>query len=173
MQWKSLWHRIWRSRRGGSTILELLIAFGIITFTIMMPVALFTVNHKANLLEDTLTIGLQAMAVQGGLTDEVADLIYRNMESKGLLPPNSTPEQRAKVKLISNADARGGQIQNLKYREDAAVLELEIRYPASTDVAFINALSRLIGATQAIPGGKNVQWYYVHKGYVLSEKVRW
>lgn len=168
------WHGFVSSRRGGSVILELIISLGLITVTIFLPVALFALNHKANLLLDVLTTGIQMMAVDGGLTDRVEEVIYRNMEAKGLLPPNSTAAERAMVVLVSNADARDGHTERLKYRncESDNLLELEIRYPAKYETGLINALSRMIGAgpTQ-LPFGDSVEWYYVFKGYILSEKI--
>lgn len=172
-----LW-RICKSRRGASTIFEIVIGLGLITFILFYPLGLFTLTHRQNLLEDVLTTGLQMVAVEGGLTDRVADSIYLNMEAKGLLPPNSTQAQRSLVKLVCNADARGGNTAALKYRDDAdPKIMLEIWYPADTEVNFMNGLSRLIGASSSeVPfkaSGSNVKWYYRLRGYIMSEKVNY
>lgn len=168
---------IWKNKRGSSTLFEIVIGLGLITFILFYPIGIFSLTHKQNLLEDVLAMGLQMVAVEGGLTDRVEQTLYLNMEAKGLLPPNSTSEQRSMVKITSNADARGGNTSALKYRDDEdPTIMLEILYPADNEVSFLNGLSRLIGASDAeIPfktaDGTQVRWYYRFKGYIMSEKV--
>lgn len=169
---------ILQNKRGGSTILEILISVGIITFILFFPIATFSTMHKQNLLNDVLTTGLQIIAVEGGLTDRAEDLVYDNLESRGLLPENSTETQRAKIGVSSNADARGMNQNNRIYRYDVnSKLSLTIKYPATEEVKMINALSKLIGVPDNnLPfrvefDETDKTFYYVFKGYVLSEKV--
>lgn len=168
---------ILKSRKGGSTIFEIVICLGVIVFILFYPVGIFSLTHKQNLLEDVLTLGLQMAAVEGGLTDNVEGAIYLNLEAKGLLPQNSSSQERSIVKINSNADARGGNTAALKYRdEEDPIIMLEILYPADTEVKFLNGLSRLIGASNIdipfkVADGVDVQWYYSFKGYIMSEKV--
>lgn len=128
---------IWKTKRGGSTLFEIVVSLGLITFILFYPIGVFSLTHKQNLLEDVLTTGLQMVAVEGGLTDRVEDTIYLNLEAKGLLPPNSSAEQRDSVKIICNADARNGNTAALKYRDDEdPKIMLEILYPADREINF-------------------------------------
>lgn len=162
-----------KEKKGGSTLFEIVIALGLITFILFYPVVLFSYNQKASLLEDVLTIALQNVSVEGGLTKRGEDLIYDNLEAKGLLPANSSTEERRKVLIVCNADARENS-DNLIYRDDEdPKIHLEIWYPADTEVSFINGLNRLIGAatTQYPTNNGQVNWYYRMQGYIYSEKI--
>lgn len=167
-------NRIVKDRRGGSTIFEIVIVLSLIAFILFFPVVMFSYTHKAALMEDVLMVALQDASVNGGLTDETEDLIYSNLELKGLLPQNSTEEQREQVIIKTNADARDGQLENLKYRDDKdPKIKIEIWFPADNEVSFLNGLNRLVGGTmEKFPtdNGK-VKWYYRLQGYIYSEKI--
>mgnify|MGYP001259435789 CR=1 FL=1 len=167
-----------KGERGGSTLLEIMVSLGLITFIIFYPVATYSLTQKESMLEDILATTMQMVSVEGGLTDRVEDVIFLNLESKGLIPKDShdDPEIREKIKIISNADARNGATENLIYRDDAdPKIYIEIWYPANLEVSLINGLSRIIGAKEeTIPFStkdNEGNWYYKHKGYILSEKI--
>ena len=168
-----------RNKRGGSTLFEIVISLGLITFILFYPIATFTLTHKENLLEDVLTVSMQMVSVEGGLTDRAEDLIYQNLEAKRLIPQgeSESPTVRSKVRIVCNADARGGNTANLVYRDDAdPTLSIQILYPADNEVNFINGLSSLLGAKGAslpykITNSGQVEWYYNLNGYILSERI--
>ena len=109
-----------KEKKGGSTLLEILISIGLITFVLFYPIATYSLTQKENVLEDILSTSMQMASVEGGLTDRVEEVIFLNLESKGLIPKDShnNPQVREKIKIISNADARDGAGGNLKYRDD-------------------------------------------------------
>lgn len=164
-------------RRGGSTLLEILISLGLITFILFYPVAMYSLTHKESLLEDILATSIQMASVEGGLTDRVEDVIFLNLEAKKLIPEGShnDKETRNKIEIYSNADARGGKVENLIYRDDEdPKIYIEIWYPADKEIGLINGVSRLIGVSDVgVPFAKEkgVSWYYRPKGYILSEKI--
>ena len=168
-----------KERKGGSTLLEILISLGLITFVLFYPVAMYSLTHKENLLEDVLATSLQMASVEGGLTDRVEDVIFLNLEAKKLIPEgtHNDSETRSRIQIISNADARRGAVQNLVYRDDKdPKIYIEIWYPAEKEIKLINGLSKLLGATElSLPfstkDNDGTTWYYRPKGYVLSEKI--
>lgn len=166
-----------KEKRGGSTLLEIIVSLGLISFILFYPIATYSLINKENLLEDVLAIGIQSAAIEGGLTNKVEDIIYLNMEQKGLIPKDSHDDQetRKKIEISSNADARGGSLENLIYRDDSdSKIYIEILYPAKNEVRLINGLSKIIGAGQGTVPFSNqngVEWRYKHKGYILSEKI--
>lgn len=163
-----------KGKQGGSTIFEIVIVLGLITFILFFPVAMFSYTQKATLMEDVLMVALQDVSINGGLTDETEELIYLNMELKNLLPKNSGEEERSQIIIKSNADARNGQVQNLKYRDDEdPLIKLEIWYPADREISLLNGLNRLIGGTldQFPTDNGQIRWYYRLQGYIYSEKI--
>lgn len=182
-----------REKRGGSTIFEVVVCIGLLTFILFYPVATFALTHKENLLEDTLTTGLQMVAVEGGLTQNIETIIYKNMEGKGLLPTDCSDEDKSKVKINAGlynkqnntvssikGDMRSGEPGNTIYRDDSQnIIYLEIWYPADNEVSFINGLSQIVDPWHAseVPlqseGGTEVAWYYRLKGYIMSEKINY
>jgi|LSQX01.1.fsa_nt_gb hypothetical protein len=167
-----------KGKRGGSTLLEIMVSLGLITFILFYPIATYSLAQKENMLEDILATSIQMVSVEGGLTDRVEDVIFLNLEAKGLIPKDShdKPEIREKIRIKSNADARKGDIENLIYRDDDdPKIFIEIWYPANTEISLMNGLSKIIGASgKTLPfrdqdGDGN--WYYKHKGYILSEKI--
>ena len=100
-------------RRGGSTLLEILISLGLITFILFYPVAMYSLTHKESLLEDILATSIQMASVEGGLTDRVEDVIFLNLEAKKLIPEGShnDKETRNKIEIYSNADARAERLR--------------------------------------------------------------
>jgi hypothetical protein len=170
-----------KEKHGGSTLFEIVISLGLFTFILFYPIATFTLTHKENLLEDVLTTSMQMISVEGGLTDRVQNITFENLEAKGLIPPGKStdPAVRRAITISSNADARNGNTSALKYRDDAdPKISIEIRYPADSEVKFINGLSKMIGANEAnlpfrVANGTQVQWFYSLKGYILSEKINY
>lgn len=161
----------------GNVVLEVLICIGVITFFLFYPIATFSITHKENLLQDALTMGLQAASVEGGLTDGVEDYIYSQLEKRNLLPANSTEGIRKMVKINSNADARNNNTDKLIYRHDnPSEISLEILYPANTEVRLLNGLAKLVGAAhENVPfrvlNDDNITWYYRIEGVILSERI--
>ena len=158
----------------GSIIIEVLVCITLITFVMLYPLFTYSYTNKINLLEDVSTMGLQMIAVEGGLTDQVAEIIYLNLEQKRMIPPGDAAA-RSKVIITSNADARNNNKQALKYRDSAdPKLYLKIQYPATKEVQFMNGLSRMIGAGNNLPfetSGGTVTYYYEAQGYIMSEKI--
>jgi len=168
---------IFTQKRGGSTIFEMIIAITLITFILFFPVITFSLTHKQNLLADTLALGLQAVSIEGGLTNRVQTMMLDNLSAKGLIPENPAHPIYQRVRFESNADARNLQVQNLRFRDGAdPKISFEIWYPADAEISLINGLSRLIGANnQNVPFRVNeageVRWYYRMRGYIFSEKI--
>jgi len=167
-----------KEKRGGSTTLEVIVSIGLITFLLFYPLATHSLTQKESMLEDILSTSMQMASVEGGLTDRVEEVIFLNLESKGLIPKDShnNPQVREKIKIISNADARDGADGNLKYRDDEdPKIYIEIWFPANAEVSLINGLSKLIGGKgEVIPlsaQDDDGNWYYKHRGYILSEKI--
>lgn len=167
---------MFKDRRGGSTVLSVIAGLGLITFMLFFPIVSFSLLHKQNLLEDCLTVGLQMVSVEGGLTEEIEQVLIANMRSKGLIPEPMPEGMEERIIFKSNADIRLGDEQR-RYRDSADPgITLEIIFPADVEVGLINALSRIIGATkETVPfkdgEGAKVVWNYTFKGYILSEKV--
>jgi Flp pilus assembly protein TadG len=162
-----------REKRGGSTTVEIIVVIVLLTFFMFFPIATFSLNQKQNALEDVLSTGIQMVSIQGGLTDEVEDAMFLNLEAKGLIPEGtaSDPDIRSKINLETNADARGGSTSNLIYRDDAdPTIELALWYPIENEIKLIRSLTRLIGG-EITPDAEGKSWYYRPKGYILSEKV--
>jgi len=169
-----------KGKRGGSTLLEILVSLGLITFVMFFPVVSHSLTQKESMLEDILATTMQMVSIEGGLTDRVEDIIFLNLEAKGLIPKDShnDPEIREKIKIMCNADARNGATENLIYRDDPdSKIYIEIWYPANLEVRLINGLSKIIGAGEdTIPFSvqdDEENWYYKHKGYILSEKINY
>lgn len=163
----------WSNKKGGSTVIEIIVSITLITFLLFYPLATFTLSQKQNLLEDTLTTSMQMVSIEGGLTDRVEELIFLNLESKGLLPENSyeNPDIKDKVTINTNADARGGHTQNLKYRDDEdPKISLEILYPADKEIRFLNGVIGLVSKDKTI-NHDGVSWNYRMSGFTLSERV--
>lgn len=167
-----------KEKRGGSTTLEVIVSIGLITFLLFYPLATHSLTQKESVLEDVLATSMQMAAVEGGLTDKVEDVIFLNLESKGLIPKGShdSPEVRNRITVKSNADARNGATQNLIYRDDEdSKIFIEIWYPANAEVALMNGLSKVIGGkSKTLPFSDqddNGRWFYKHRGYILSEKI--
>ncbi|MDD2627239.1 MAG: hypothetical protein PHI87_06815 [Candidatus Methanomethylophilus sp.] len=164
-------NKIWFNKKGGSTIFEVVICLSLIVFIMFFPVVVFSFTHKQSLLEDVLTVGLQMVAVEGGLTDRVEDIIYENLEAKRLLPEDSSQETRDLVIVSSNTNNT-----SLKYRDDSnPVISLEMWYPAENEVNLLNGLNKILGASESeLPFMKSEEdnkWHYHLKGYIMSEKV--
>jgi hypothetical protein len=159
----------------GSAIIEVLICITFLTFVLFYPIFTFAYTQKINRVEDVLTTGIQMVAVRGGLDNQVADAIYANLEAKNLLPAGDAGA-RDKVILSSNADVRTGASGTRIYRDDSdPKIYLEIKYPANREVQFINGLSKMIGAGSGMLPFHDldgtVTYYYVARGYIMSEKV--
>jgi len=55
-----------KEKKGGSTLLEILISIGLITFVLFYPIATYSLTQKENVLEDILSTSMQMASVEGG-----------------------------------------------------------------------------------------------------------
>ncbi len=70
-----------KRKRGGSTLLEILVSLGLITFVMFFPVVSHSLTQKESMLEDILATTMQMVSIEGGLTDRVEDIIFLNLEA--------------------------------------------------------------------------------------------
>lgn len=162
------------NRSGGSNLLTVLITMGLITFILFYPIAMFNITQNITLIEDLFSMSMQTVAIEGGLTDRAENIIFKNMEAKGIIPANSSenPDIRNSIILESNADARGGNTDNIIYKtDDNPVIDFAIWFPANKDMKFLDSVRMSILWENESGLDSKLDYYYSMNGYIISEKI--
>ena len=171
-----------RNKRGGAELFEVVISMFLVTFVLFYPIANYNIILKRNLLEDTKTLALQMASTRGGVTTEVLNTIYADAQAKGLPVKSSTGTLLTgsdglpilKVYVYNTKTGING-VQGvtpnsmLSYKTDAdATLHIKITYPATDDMALLNAINKLVGISST-----STKFEYKTEGYILSEKINY
>lgn len=142
------------SRRGASTILELIVTMTLLVFFSFFPVEVSLISQKRMILSEVWMVALQDAAQEGQVDGTVMNNVDANLTSNGLDP--------SQVKIVTNAPSGNPIVMG-----STTPIQVTLYYPATTDVQIMNALSALIGEPNLIQTVHGTA-YYVFSGETMS-----
>lgn len=75
---------IFKSKRGDSTIYELLISLALLTFVVMFPIAVFSYMRTEININDVVNLSMQSLQKSGQLTPQTLEVMNQNLKDKNL-----------------------------------------------------------------------------------------